>query len=204
MSKASKLPLTSERNSESNLPFASRQHLCYRAERLGYYIFTILDRPWILTVQQIEELEQQLYLDTIGDVETLGKAHIEINECRGGKGIPPGGKIDAVEITVAVRVSIERVETAEVKTALRPKDAADLKLPRKIHEPVDLKNMIQGQARRAFIQIRAIYKGSRLCNKIAVSAYERSVRVRLRCTAGIRGWARFNNYRSHPDELIRP
>src|SRR5262245_183373 len=136
----------SERNSESNLPFASRQHLCYRAERLGHYIFTILDGPWILTVQQIEELEQQLYLDTLGDVETLGKAHIEINEGRRGKGIPPGGKIDAVEITVAVRVSIERVETAEVKAALRPKDAADLKLPRKIHEPVDLKNMIQGQA----------------------------------------------------------
>ena len=136
----------SERNSESNLPFASRQHLCYRGERLGRYIFTILDRPWILTVQEIEELEQQLYLDTIGDVETLGKAHIEINERRRGKGIPPGGKIDAVEITVAVRVSIERVETAEAKAALGPKDAADLKLPRKIYEPIDLKNMIKGQA----------------------------------------------------------
>src|SRR5215468_4520807 len=146
MSKASKLPLTSERNSDSNLPFASRQHLGYRAERLGRYIFTILYSLRILTVQQIEDLEQQLNLDTIGDVETLGKAHIEINECRRGKGIPPGGKIDTVEITVAVRVSIERVETAEVKATLGPKDAADLKLPRKVHEPVDLKNMIQGQA----------------------------------------------------------
>ena len=105
-----------------------------------------MDSPWVLTVEQIEELEQQLCLDTIADVETLRKAHIEIYEWRRGKGVPPGGKIDTVEITVAVRVSIERIETAEVKAALRPKDAADLNLLRKIHEPVDLKNMIQGQA----------------------------------------------------------
>src|SRR5262245_31967463 len=160
----------SERNSDSNLPFASRQHLCYRAERLGHYICTSLDSPWILTVQQIEELEQQLNLDAIADVETLGKAHIEINECRRGKSIPPGGKIDPVEITVAVRVPVQRVEAAEVKAALRPKDAADLKLPRKIYEPVDLKNMIQCQPCRAFSQIRSIYKGSRLRDEIAVSA----------------------------------
>jgi hypothetical protein len=139
------LQLTSERNPESNLPFASRQHLCYRAERLGHYVFTSLDGPWILAVQQVEELEQQLYLDTIGDIETLGNAHIEIYEWGRRKGVPPGGKIDTVEITVTVRVSVERVETAEVKAALRSNDAADLNLPRKIHEPVDLKNMIQRQ-----------------------------------------------------------
>ena len=62
--------------------------------------------------------------------------------------------------------------------------------------------MVHGQVGRAFVQIRAIYKGSRLRNEIAVSACERSVRVRLPRTAGIRGRARFDNYRSDPDELI--
>src|SRR4030095_1739451 len=49
----------------------------------------------------------------------------------------------------------------------------------------------------------AIYKGSRLRNEISVSAYERSVRVRLPCTVGIRGRARFSNDRSDTDKLVR-
>jgi hypothetical protein len=139
-------PADSERNSESNLSFTSRQHLCYRSERLGRNVLPVLDRGWVLTIQQIEKLKEYLCLDSFADVETLGEAQIDIDEWRRGEAISPRRKIDTVEITIAVRVSVQSVEAAKVKTALCANNAAYLKLPRKIRQAVDLKDMIQGQA----------------------------------------------------------
>src|SRR6267143_5258530 len=139
-------PADSERDSESNLSFTPRQNLCYRSERLGSNVLPVLDRGWVLTIQQIKKLKEYLCLDSFADVETLGEAQIDIDEWRRGEGISPRRKIDTVEITIAVWVSVQSVEAAKVKTALCANNAADLKLPRKIHQPVNLKDMIQGQA----------------------------------------------------------
>src|SRR5207244_11928644 len=72
----------SERNSESNLSFTSWQHLCYRSERLGSNVLPVLDRGWVLTIQQIEKLKEYLCLDSFADVEALGEAQSDIDEWR--------------------------------------------------------------------------------------------------------------------------
>src|SRR6266850_4888036 len=136
----------SERNSESNLSFTPRQNLGYRSERLRSNVLPFLNRGWVLTIQQIEKLKEYLCLDSFADVKTLGEAQIDIDEWRRGEGISPRRKIDTVEITIAVWVSVQSVEAAKVKTALCANNAADLKLPRKIRQAVDLKDMNQGQA----------------------------------------------------------
>ena len=128
-----------------------------------------MNHGWVLTVQNIEKLDKQLHPNPLADVKPLGKAQIEIDEGRCGRGVPPGGKIDAVEITVAVRVPIQLVESAEMKAALCPEDAAYLKFPRKIHQPVYLKNVVQRQIGRPLVKVGAIYECSRLCHEIAVA-----------------------------------
>ncbi len=127
--------LTLELDSESDLTFASGQHLGCRAERLERNALLPPDCGWILTIQQIEELEQDLHLDPLADVESLGKAHIEIDEGGGGESIPPGGRINIVNRSVAVRVNQGCGNTAEAKAALRPEDAADLDLPGNLNQP---------------------------------------------------------------------
>src|SRR6266550_7102468 len=127
----------SERDSESNLSFTPWQNLCYRSERLGSNVLPVLDRGWVLTIQQIEKLKEYLCFDSFADVETLGEAQIDINEWRRPEGISSRRKIDTVEITIAVRISVQSVEAAKVKTALCANNAADLNSPPKIHQPVD-------------------------------------------------------------------
>src|SRR5437868_8062521 len=160
----------SERNSQSDLAFTSRQHLCYRSERLSNYVHAVLNRGRVLTVQQIEKLEQRLDFNTFSNTETLGEAQIDIDKCRCGKGISPGRKIDAVEICISIRVPVQRIEAAEMKTALSSKDAAELKLPRKFYQSVDLKDVLERKARWTLIQIRTVYKCSRRSDEITVPA----------------------------------
>ena len=136
----------SKRDTDPDLTFASRQYLCCRSEWFGRNSLTRLNRSGILTVKNIEKLKQQLHLYPFADVELFGEAHIEIHERRRGEGIPSRRSIDTVEITVAVRVSAQGIEAAKVKTALHPKDAADLKLPGQFDQSVDLKYMIQSQS----------------------------------------------------------
>ena len=68
---------------------------------------------------------------------------------------------------------------AEMKTALRPEDAADLNLPRKLDQPVDLENMIQSQIGRSLIAVGTVQKRSGLLDESAVGAGERCVRLVL-------------------------
>src|SRR6266550_9102924 len=126
----------SERDSESNLSFTPWQNLCYRSERLGSNVLPVLDRSWVLTIQQIEKLKEYLCLDSFADVETLGEAQIDIDEWRRREAISSRRKIDTVEITIAVWVSVQSVEAAEVETALCANNATDLKLPGKVHKSV--------------------------------------------------------------------
>ncbi len=133
----------SERNSKSDLTFTPGKHLCYRSEGFGRKILAGLDRGWVLPIQYIEKLYQQLHAYAVAEIESFGKAKIEIDERRCSKRISSGGKIDPVEITVSVRISVQGVEAAKVKTALGPKYAADLKLPGQIYQPVDLENMVE-------------------------------------------------------------
>ncbi len=93
-----------ELDSESDLPFSSGQHLRRRAERLTDNVRQSSDGGWVLTVQKIEELEQNLRFDTLADVEPLGKTHIEIDERRRGESIPSGSKVNVGKSAVAVRV----------------------------------------------------------------------------------------------------
>src|SRR5207244_13181769 len=89
----------SERNSESNLSFTSRQHLCYRSERLGSNVLPVLDRGWVLPLQQIEKLKEHLCLDSFADVDSLGEAQIDIYESRRRQAESRRRKTDPVEIT---------------------------------------------------------------------------------------------------------
>src|SRR5438094_4049829 len=89
--------------SESNLPFSSRQHLrlcsksAGRSERAE-------DCSRILTVQQVEKLEQHLHFGALADIEPLGKAHIKMNIRRRRESISTHRMIDAVQSPIAVRV----------------------------------------------------------------------------------------------------
>jgi hypothetical protein len=120
-----------ERDSESDLPFPSGQHLLSRTDRIFRNVLLLKDRGWVLTVQQIKELNKEIHIYPVADVETLGKAHIEIDVGRRGEGIPPGigTNISAVESSVTVGIWKVNSITAETKAALRPEDPADLKLP---------------------------------------------------------------------------
>ena len=130
-------------------------------------------------IQKIKELEQDLRLNALADLEPFGQAHIEIDEGRRGEGIPPctRPKVNGVGVSIAVRVTDGRALAVEVKAALHPEDAADLNLPGKLHQPVDLEDMIHRQTGRAFISVRAIEKCSSLCHKPAVSSDVWAVRV---------------------------
>ena len=143
---------------ESDLPFASGQHLRSRADRICRNVLLRKDRGWVLTVQQIKELEKEIHIYPFADVETLGKAHIEIDEGRRGEGIPPGSgsKISADDSPVTVGIHKGCSITAETKAALRPEDPADLKLIGEIHQPVDLEDMFHRQIGRPLIKVRAI------------------------------------------------
>ena len=65
----------SERNPYPDLPFSPRQHLIGCSEwtkiRTQRTVGTILDDGRVLPVQEIEKLEQQLYLDTLANIELL-------------------------------------------------------------------------------------------------------------------------------------
>jgi hypothetical protein len=73
---------------------------------LGSNVVPVLNRGWVLAIQQIEKLKEYLDLDSFMDVETLREAQIDIDERRRGESISPGRKIDTVEITIAVWVSV--------------------------------------------------------------------------------------------------
>jgi len=121
---------TSERNSKSNLTLSCGKDLCYRSEWFSRQSVAGLDRGRVLSIEYIEKLYQQLNVYALADIESFGKAKIEIDVRRRRKRIPPGGKIDPVEITVSVRISVQGVEAAEVKPALGSENSTDLKLPR--------------------------------------------------------------------------
>src|SRR5215213_5181943 len=82
-----------------------------------------------------------------------------------------------------------------MKTTLRAEDAADLKLPGKFQQTVNLKCMIHRKIRRPFIKIRPVHEGVCLRDKASIRAHKRAVRI------GPPG-ARFSNNRRNTDETI--
>ena len=122
------------------MPFTSRLHLDDGAEwRRG--IASCLDCRNILSIEHIEELKQRVDLHSFSDVESLGQTQIEIHERRTRKRISSSSVIDGIKSTVAIGIFKRDSRAAEVKTTLRPKDAADLKLPWQLEQPVYLKSV---------------------------------------------------------------
>ena len=133
-----------ELNPESELTLTSRQHLRRCTEKRVVYV---IDCGRILSIQEIEEFEQDLQLDPLSKVETLGKAHVEVNEGRGSESIPAGiwPMIDRIESPITIGILCDGGIATKVKPTLRPEDAANLNLPGQVDQPVDLEDIIQRQ-----------------------------------------------------------
>jgi len=129
-------------------------------------------RGWILPVQQVKELEQDVYLDSFCNVETFRKTRVESYVRGCGKPVPSGGKVDAVEIAVTVRITIRSIELAKVKAALCTKDAAYLEFPGQVNKAIDLKDLVKRKVGWTFVEIGTIYESSGLRDKVAVPADE--------------------------------
>ena len=115
-----------------------------RVERTVGNVLLCLDRGGVLTIEQIEELEQRLHLKTLGDVEPLGNAHVEIDVSWTGESIASssGAMVDAVECAIAVGILEGQCLAAKMKTALRPENAANLQLPPKLQQSAKLKGVV--------------------------------------------------------------
>jgi hypothetical protein len=131
---------------ESDLSLAAGKHLTGRPERLADYVQAILDSRRILSIEHIEKLEQDLSLYAISDIEPLRKTQIKVHKRVGSKSISSRCEVNAIEVSVAVRIPALSIKAAEVKSALSPENAADLELPRKLNETVHLEDMIQSKA----------------------------------------------------------
>lgn len=131
-----------ELNPESQLALTSRQNLRRCTEKR---VVQIIDGSRILTIQEIEEFEQDMQLDPLSKVETFSKAHVKVNEGRGSEGIPAGAGsvIDSIKGPVTVGILRDSGSATKVEPTLRPEDAADLNLPGQVDQPVDLKDMLE-------------------------------------------------------------
>src|SRR5258708_3155424 len=89
-----------------------------------------------------------------------------------------------------------------MKSALGPDDAGYLKLPGKIEQSVHLKDMIQRQNGRPFVEVRAVEKCSGPLYEVSVPAGKRCVFIGLTRAVWVSGWARFDHYRHGSDELV--
>jgi hypothetical protein len=104
-----------------------------RPERTVDDVLLYLYGSGILTIEYVEELKQRLDLHALRDVESLRDAHIQIDKRRTRKRISPRAVIDRIERPVAVRIFERQRLPAIVKSALRPENSAELKLPRQLH-----------------------------------------------------------------------
>jgi hypothetical protein len=80
-------------------------------------------------IENIEKLKQRLELHTLGNVESLAKSHIEIDESGTCKKVAARCVVNRVKGSIAIWILECQGGTAVVKTALRSKYAAELKLP---------------------------------------------------------------------------
>ena len=115
-----------------------------------------------------------------------------------GERVASGVDVDAVHRRVAVRIDqhAARGLPAEMETALRPEDAADLNLPRQFDHAVGLEHVIDRQIGRALVAIGSVQERAGRLHERAVGAGELAVGVR---SAGRRlgdGWHR-------ADEAVR-
>jgi len=125
---------------ESHLPLAPRLYLDNGAEwRRG--IASCLDCRNILSIEHIEELKQRVDLHSFSDVESLGQPQIEIDEWRTRKRISSWSVIDGIKSSIAIGIFERNCRAAEMKSTLRPKDAAHLKLPRQLEQSIHLKSV---------------------------------------------------------------
>src|SRR6185369_5075234 len=182
---------------QTNLPFASGQHLPQRSKRAVGDVLLYLHGSGILAIEDVEKLKQRLKPHALGDVEPFRKPQIEIDERRCCKEIATGAgpMIDRIERSVAIRIFQRQCRATEMKSTLRAEDAADLKLPRKLQQTVELECMVHGKIRRTFIQVWSIDESVCLRDKASVSANERAARIGP-------ARARFRNERRDADKTI--
>jgi len=190
-----KLHVHLELEPESDLPFAPRQHLSFSAEDIRL-LQRRKDRRRVLPVQYVEELEQHLHSDALRKIDSLGKTHIEIHEWRRCESVSPGREIDPGQSAVAIRICC-RSGAAEMETALRAKDAAELDLPGQLEQAVELKSVVDGQVRWSFVEIRAVHERSGRGDEASIRARVRAVCVRSEDSAFDAAY-----HRRNADEII--
>src|SRR6185369_5321225 len=119
---------------QTNLPFASGQHLPQRSERAVGDVLLYLHGSGILAIEDIEKLKQRLKPHALSDIETLRKAQIEIDVWRRGKEIATSAwtMIDRIKSSIAIRIFQRQGRATDMESTLRAENAADLKLPRKL------------------------------------------------------------------------
>src|SRR6185369_8057027 len=101
--------------------------------------------------------------------------------------------IATVEIAVAVLVHRCHRYGRVTEAALRAEDIRKLKLPRQMHQAVNLESMAESKIRWAAIEFGAIVKHARLRHEIAIAR-----KVRCACI----GPASIADNRGHPDKTI--
>src|SRR5712672_2148734 len=131
----------------SHLPFAARKDLQHLG-KLGSCEIRALRRNsihgrGISSVEQIEEFQIHMQPGSFPKIKPLGQTHIHIHEPWRHKVITSLGKIDAIEVVVAVNVGSSRRKcSAIVKPALCTENTAKAALPGKLDHSVHEESVI--------------------------------------------------------------
>src|SRR2546423_8168812 len=85
------------------------------------------------SIEQIEELDQDMETYPLANGEAFGQAHVDIGIGRGVKTIAAGQEVHAVKLTVSIHVGRCGWRRAERETALRAENAADRSAPGELY-----------------------------------------------------------------------
>src|ERR1700693_561828 len=157
----------SKGHTQANLPFSAGQGLRDRAQRCRLTRLD-LDRSRIRVVEQIKELKQPLYLETIVNGPSFGNSQIHIHKRWRREGVATRSQIATVEGSVAILIDGLRGRNCVPKPALRPKQAAELDFPRQLHETVEFEGVSKSEIGRAAVEFGAIVIDSRLAHVVAI------------------------------------
>ena len=136
-----------------------------------------IHRSRICTIEQVEEFKEAQDAHALVDTECFRDAQIHVHKPRGAKGIAGSFQVPAVKVTVTVLIEGHKAALRIGETALYAEKAAELDLPGKLHEPVSLEGVVQGEVGGTIVERGTVVKDARLRHVVAVAREESSSRI---------------------------